>query len=63
VSIAHRSRNKSKRRELCESIGINDPATCEVFKYLNWDRPHDIRAFLDELQRMNAEAPFRGRST
>jgi len=33
---------------------------CRQFKYLNWDRPHDIRAVLDELERMNLQGPLRG---
>ena len=49
VSIAHANRDPASRRRLCNSIGIADDATCTVFKYLNWDRPHDIRAVLDAL--------------
>jgi hypothetical protein len=49
VSIAHASRETGSRRRLCNSIGIADDATCTNFKYLNWDRPHDIRAVLDAL--------------
>ena len=54
VSIAHTHREPNSRRALCNSIGIADDATCSVFKYLNWDRPHDIRAVLDELDRLVA---------
>jgi hypothetical protein len=60
VSIAHAHREPSSRRGLCLSIGIADDASCEVFKYLNWDRPHDIRAVLDELERMNTSGEFVG---
>jgi hypothetical protein len=49
VSIAHANRGNDSRRRLCNSIGIPDDATCTVFKHLNWDRPHDIRAVLDAL--------------
>ena len=49
VSIAHTHRTDASRGLLCQSIGIADVATCKVFKYLNWDRPHDIRAVLDAL--------------
>ena len=49
VSIAHTHRSDASRAALCQSIGIADVATCKVFKYLNWDRPHDIRAVLDAL--------------
>jgi hypothetical protein len=52
VSIAHAHRGQDSRRQLCTAIGIVDDATCEVFKYLNWDRPHDIRTVLDELERL-----------
>ena len=39
---------------------LEDSNTCEHFKYLNWDRPHDIRAVLDELERRNAQGDLRG---
>ena len=54
VSIAHTHREPASRRRLCNSIGIADDATCTVFKYLNWDRPHDIRAVLDALALLSA---------
>ena len=54
-----RTANRTSRRRLCNVIGIADDATCTVFKYLNWDRPHDIRAVLDELERL-AAGEFRG---
>ncbi len=62
VSIAHAGRDQDSRRALCRSsaLGIADVATCEVFKYLNWDRPHDIQAVLDELARMNTSGEFVG---
>lgn len=56
VSIAHAHREPRSRRQLCKVVGIPDEATCKVFKYLNWDRPHDIRAVLDELERLAAGA-------
>ena len=59
VSIAHANRDPASRRQLCNSIGIADDATCTVFKYLNWDRPHDIRAVLDALALL-ATTEFRG---
>ena len=60
VSIAHANRSTDSRRGLCLSLGVAGDATCEVFKYLNWDRPHDIRAVLDEIERMNASGEFVG---
>lgn len=39
---------------------LNDQATCDHFKYLNWDRPHDIRAVLDELERRNRRGALQG---
>jgi hypothetical protein len=59
VSIAHANRDTASRRQLCNSIGIADDATCTVFKYLNWDRPHDLRAALDALALL-ATNEFRG---
>ena len=58
VSIAHTHRSDTSRGALCQSIGIA-AAPCRVFSYLNWDRPHDIRAVLDELGRL-ATGEFRG---
>ena len=60
VSIAHAERDDASRGRLCQAIGIAGIATCEVFKYLNWDRPHDIRAVLDELERMGSSGEFAG---
>ena len=54
VSIAHTHREQDSRLRLCGAIGITAGATCNNFKYLNWDRPHDIRAVLDELERLAA---------
>ena len=72
VSIAHTPRTDSlagTRWALCQAIAASvpgsrwnlaDPLTCQNFKYLNWDRPHDIRAVLDELERRNAHGPLQG---
>src|SRR6185503_15359672 len=60
ISIAHTPRSDQDRLQLCQSIGINDPATCEVFKHLNWDRPFDVRAVIDALVQMNSQGEFRG---
>jgi hypothetical protein len=59
VSVAHANREPGSRRRLCNSIGITDDATCTVFKYLNWDRPHDLRAVLDALALLST-TEFRG---
>ena len=71
ISIAHLPRlftPTDTRTPLCQSIAmqfgsrwdLSDPATCDQFKYLNWDRPHDIRAVLDELERVNAQGRLQG---
>ena len=52
LSIAHPQRDHASRQRLCNSIGIPDDATCRIFKFLNWDRPHDIRAVLNEMERV-----------
>ena len=59
ISIAHAPRDEASRETLCQSIGM-DRATCTLFSHLNWDRPHDIRAVLDELDRLAATPQFRG---
>jgi hypothetical protein len=56
VAIAHAHRDDASA--LCTSIGMDSEA-CDLFAHLNWDRPFDIRAVLDELERM-AAGEFRG---
>lgn len=61
VTIAHHTRDQASREALCAVAPLSiDAKTCKVFKYLNWDRPHDISAVIDELERMNASDEFRG---
>jgi len=69
ISIAHLPRTGT-RQALCAAIAttvpgnqwpLADPQTCANFKYLNWDRPYDIRAVLDELERRNRHGPLQGR--
>jgi dienelactone hydrolase len=61
IALAHRPRDAAGRQALCQAIGtIGDAATCEVFKYLNWDRPHDLRAVVDEVERMATVGDFAG---
>jgi hypothetical protein len=59
VSIAHTHRLDPSRSSLCQALAIADIKTCNHFKYLNWDRPHDIGAVLNELERL-ALGEFRG---
>lgn len=50
VSIAHVPRSCDEQTALCDELGVT-PCVCDQsFKYLNWDRPHDIRAVLDYLE-------------
>jgi poly(3-hydroxybutyrate) depolymerase len=58
IAIAHAPRDDKSRGKLCTSIGM-DTETCNLFSYLNWDRPHDIRAVLNEVERM-VDSEFRG---
>jgi hypothetical protein len=63
VTIAHQPREDfAGRYRLCAAPPLSmDNATCDLFKYLHWDRPHDITAVLNELERMNTTGEFRGR--
>lgn len=61
ISIAHTSRTQPERQALCTALGVAVPTDCEFFKYLNWDRPYDIRNTLDEIVRQNAGGPLQGR--
>lgn len=72
ISMAHLARTDTltgTRWALCQAIAATEPdprwhlddvTTCQNFKYLNWDRPHDIRAVLDELERRNAHGALQG---
>jgi len=54
VSIAHVPRSCNEQTALCNALGVT-PCVCdESFKYLNWDRPHDIRVVLDYLETIAA---------
>jgi hypothetical protein len=61
VTIAHTPRGPGQRSDLCLALGITAPADCDAFHYLNWDRPHDLKQVLDELERQNVQGPLRGR--
>jgi acetyl esterase/lipase len=59
VGIAHAPRPTFAVSSLCNALGIPD---CTTFKYLNWDRPHDISKVIDRLAAINAAAgPLQGR--
>jgi hypothetical protein len=60
ISIAHTPRTDFEREQLCQSIGINDPNACALFKHLNWDRPYDISAVINELERTNQQGDLSG---
>jgi len=61
VTIAHPPRARPSRELLCAAEPLLiDPVSCEQFKHLHWDRPHDIGAVLNELERMSAMDEFRG---
>ena len=48
VAIAHVGRDDDERRAVCDAVSAGD---CETFNTLLWDRPHDVRAVLDRLER------------
>lgn len=60
VAIAHAPRDEASRAALCTSVGITTLADCAQFKYLHWDRPHDVRQVIDFLERTNAAGPLAG---
>lgn len=53
VAVAHLGRDEAQRQPLCGYLGY-DTAGCATFKYLSWDRPHDIRRVLDWLDEQAA---------
>ena len=61
VTIAHQPRDLASRYALCAAPPLSmDNATCDRFKHLHWDRPHDISAVINELERLNVAGEFRG---
>ncbi len=61
VAIAHTGRSDiDERQALCQAIGIPGAEACEVFKPLNYDRPNDVAAVLDELVRRRDRPPLAG---
>jgi len=59
VAIAHTPRTDVSRGALCTHFGITTVEDCARFKYLHWDRPHDVRAVLDYLEEQ-AVGPLAG---
>jgi len=61
VTPAHRGRDASEFAAYC--VGLNlSPAECAVsLGPANWDRPNDIIAVMNELERMNSTGPLAGR--
>ena len=61
VTIAHQPRDLASRYALCAAPPLTmDNATCDLFKHLHWDRPHDISAVINELEHLNTAGEFRG---
>lgn len=59
VAIAHVPRDADERLALCTHLGT-DEVGCESLKFLNYDRPHDVRLVIDRLEAWNAEGPLAG---
>lgn len=60
VAIAHSPRDEDSRRALCMSLGL-DATACATFKFLSYDRPHDIALVIDRLVELSAEPEFLGK--
>ncbi|NBC17312.1 MAG: hypothetical protein GVY18_08380 [Bacteroidetes bacterium] len=61
VHLAHRPRDRASREALCRHLGAATQADCQTFKYLNYDRPHDVRRVLDYLEEIAKRPPFQHR--
>lgn len=62
VSVAHEGRRRASREALCAAAPLLvDPIACENFKFLQWDRPHDLAAVMSELERLNGTPEFLGK--
>jgi dienelactone hydrolase len=59
IAGAHELREGKSRDQLCMALGIS-PAGCPEFQPLDWDRPKDVSAIIDELVKPNAQSPWRG---
>jgi len=60
VTVAYTPRSPIENRRLCEAIELTQEE-CSTFKHLHWDRPHDLKQILDELERFNTAGPLQGR--
>jgi predicted dienelactone hydrolase len=58
VAIAHAGRSEQDYAALCEHLKVPETIQCAI--KINWDRPHDIGAVLDWLERKSTEAPWKG---
>jgi predicted dienelactone hydrolase len=57
VAIAHAGRSEQDYAALCDHLKVSDAIQCAI--KINWDRPHDVRAVLDWLERKNTEASWK----
>jgi predicted dienelactone hydrolase len=60
VAIAHVPRDQASRLALCTSLGI-DATACQTFKFLGYDRPHDISFVIDRVIELAAQDPWTDR--
>ena len=59
IAGAHQLRTGKSRDLLCMALGVA-PTGCTEFQPLDWDRPKDVSAIIDELVRLNGQGPWRG---
>lgn len=50
VAIAHAGRPCASQERLRVAVGYSAVIACNTWKYLSWDRPHDVRRVLDYLE-------------
>ncbi len=60
VSPAFHARNPQDQQYLCDYLGVSDPVTCADFSATSFDRPFDIRAVIDALDKLNQSGPLAG---
>lgn len=61
VAPAFHIREDDDQLALCKYLGVPEGDDCDDFSSLSWDRPYDIKAVIDELERQNRTGPLRGR--
>ena len=59
IAVAHEPRDKASRLALCAALRV-PMGECDTFKYLNYDRPHDLSRVIDRAHAVANEPGWIG---